>query len=244
MRFYVGLHIPTHAGRFRRCIVSVNRLLRRRSDFPVRTWIMDSGAFTSITQHGEHRLSVEEYAALIYRWSECGHLLAAVSQDYMCEPFALERTGLSVGDHQRLTVERYVALRRRVQSTWVMPVLQGWTPKDYARHVRMYDRLLRPTAWVGVGSVCKRNTDVGGVAAVLDAIHAVRPDLRLHGFGLKVTALADARIRDRLHSADSMAWSWSARRQGRNANSVDEAVRFVTRIETQAVQEWLRLEAA
>lgn len=234
MRFYVGLHIPAHAGRFARCMVSVNRLLRRRSDFPVRTWIMDSGAFTAITQHGDHQLSVEEYAALIQRWSECGHLLAAVSQDYMCEPFALERTGLTIEGHQRLTVERYAALRRRVQSTWVMAVLQGWTPEDYARHVRMYGRLLPQTAWVGVGSICKRNTDVGGVAAVLDAIHDVRPDLRLHGFGLKVTALADARIRDRLHSADSMAWSWSARRQGRDANSVDEAIRFVARIETQA----------
>lgn len=31
--------------------VSVNRLRNRKSDFRVRDWIMDSGAFTTIAKH-------------------------------------------------------------------------------------------------------------------------------------------------------------------------------------------------
>lgn len=52
------------------------------------------------------------------------------------------------------------------------------------------------------------------------------PDLRLHGFGLKTTALANATIRDSFETADSMAWSFAARREGRNANDWTEAEAF------------------
>lgn len=220
-------------------MVSVNRLRNRRSDFRAREWMMDSGAFTEVTKHGGFRFPPEEYAEQVERWARCGQLVAACSQDFMCEPFALAATGATLEEHQRWTVERYRALRPMVRSTHLLPVLQGYDPADYAEHVRMYGDDLRPGHWCGVGSVCKRNTDVGSVAAVLDAIHAERPDLRLHGFGLKVTALADARVRDRLYSADSMAWSWAARQQGRDGNSHHEAARFVNRIATSAVQEWL-----
>lgn len=239
MRFYVGLHQPHQAGGFERCMVSVNRLRGRLSDFPVNEWIMDSGAFTEVTQHGGFRFPPEEYAGQVKRWASCGELVAAVSQDFMCEPFALEATGATLEEHQRWTVERYRVLRGLLPGTHLMPVLQGWEPEDYARHVEMYGADLTEGMWVGVGSVCKRNVDVGSVAAVLWAIHGVRHDLRLHGFGLKTTALADARVRDRLHSADSMAWSFAARRTGRDGNSAEEAMSFVRRIERQAVQPWL-----
>lgn len=49
MKFYVGLHQPSHAANFARCMVSANRLKDRRSDFGARDWIMDSGAFTTVT---------------------------------------------------------------------------------------------------------------------------------------------------------------------------------------------------
>lgn len=237
--FFVGIHHPHIAGRFQRSMVSVNALRGRVSDFRVNDWLLDSGAFTEVTKHGGFRFPPSEYAEQVNRWAACGNLLAASTQDYMCEPFALAATGRSIVEHQRMTVERYDAIRELVKGVHLMPVLQGWAPGDYQRHVEMYGDRLSFGCWVGVGSVCKRNTDVGAVSSVLAAVHAVRPDLRLHGFGLKTTALADARVRDRLHSADSMAWSYAARRQGRNPNSPDEAAAFVRQIEGQAVQEWL-----
>ena len=45
---YAGIHQPSMAGRIPRCLVSVNRLLHRRSDFGPNDWILDSGAFSHI----------------------------------------------------------------------------------------------------------------------------------------------------------------------------------------------------
>jgi hypothetical protein len=88
-------------------MISVNRLRRRKSDFAVKDWVMDSGAFTELFRFGHYRHSVQEYAQCIKRWRTCGNLLAAVAQDMMCEQVILERTGLTIADHQRLTIERY-----------------------------------------------------------------------------------------------------------------------------------------
>lgn len=66
---------------------------------------------------------------------------------------------------------------------------------------------------------------------MLYSISRVRPDLRLHGFGIKRTALASAIVRNLLHSADSMAWSFAARREGRDANDWREAAQYRDRID-------------
>ena len=236
--FFIGLHQPSDAKHFtgHRVCVSVNRLRSRMSDFTVGKWLMDSGAFTEISTHGRYRHDPSDYADQIRRWSNCGSLLAAVSQDWMCEPFIVEKTGLSVDEHQRRTVERYAALLSERLPVPVMPVLQGFEPEEYARHARLYGDLIPPRAWVGVGSVCKRNASPLAITRVLLAIREERPDLRLHGFGIKKTSLADGRVRSLLWSADSMAWSWAARRQGRNANDWREAWAFNHSIERQAVQ--------
>lgn len=227
MHFFVGLHQPNHAQHFDRAFVSVNRLRDRKSSFVANQWIMDSGAFTVLNTHGEYPEDPEVYAAEVRRWASNGELLAAVAQDYMCEPFMLARTGLTVADHQRLTIERYDRLI--VCDTGgvpIIPVLQGWCPFDYVDHLRAYAGRIPFGAWVGVGSVCKRNASVMSIMRVLNAIKGERPDLRLHGFGLKKTALASPVVRGLLHTADSMAWSYNARRNGGNANDWREAKAF------------------
>lgn len=231
MRFFTGLHQPSDARHFEAAFVSVNRLRTRKGAFEVGDWIMDSGAFTEVSTYGGYRHSVEEYAAEIKRWAANGNLLAAVAQDYMFEPFIVAKTGLSVLRHQELTVARYDDLLAcDTGGVYIMPVLQGFTPAEYVRHIRMYGERLKFGQWVGVGSVCKRNGDVRMIEAVLRTIKEVRPDLRLHGFGLKTTALSSGLVRDLLHTADSMAWSFSARKQGRNANDWREAKAWADRI--------------
>jgi len=192
----------------------------------VRDWIMDSQAFTTIKTYGGYPHPVEEYAEQIKRWKGNGNLLAAVSQDYMCEPMMLAKTGLTVADHQRLTIERYDGLLRCETGCYIMPVLQGYEPDDYVSHVRQYGARLAKGAWVGVGSICKRNANPCLILDVLIAIKTERPDLRLHGFGLKTTALANGTIRALLESADSMAWSFAARRQKTGANDWRNAMAF------------------
>lgn len=230
--FYVGLHQPGDAEHFERAFVSVNRVRGRKKSISAKSWIMDSGAFTELSTYGRYRHSVEHYAAEINRWAHDPKLVAAVAQDYMCEPWIVEKTGLSVAEHQRLTIERYdglIALAR----VPVMPVLQGYAPKDYVEHIAMYGARLGHGSYVGVGSICKRNGDPAAIEAVLAAVKQARPDLRLHGFGLKTTSLACADIRELLYSADSMAWSFAARKNGQGQNDWREAERFVSKIETQ-----------
>ncbi len=230
--FFCGLHQPSDAKHIKRAFVSVNRLRNRRSDIAAAgEWIMDSGAFTTIATHGGYPHPVSEYAAEIRRWKDSPGLLAAVAQDYMCEAHMLAKTGLTVAEHQRLTVERYDALIAENVGVYVMPVLQGYEPQEYVDHLQLYGDRLARGAWVGVGSICKRNGNPSSIVAVLQAIKRERLDLRLHGFGLKKTSLQIATIVDLLHSADSMAWSYAARANGTGGNNWKDAKRFADNIE-------------
>ncbi len=178
---------------------------------------------------------VSVYAEQIKRWSENGNLLAAVAQDFMCEAHMLKITGKTILEHQQMTIERYDALMKcDVDGVYIVPVLQGYSPQDYVRHIEMHGDRLKHGAWVGVGSVCKRNGDPRSIEAVLMAIKAVRPDLRLHGFGLKSTALSSWIVRALLYTADSMAWRFAARKQGRNANDWHEAKAWTERINSRS----------
>lgn len=234
--------MTNHAQHFDAAFVSVNRLRGRKSGFAVGDWIMDSGAFSTIAKHGGYPHPVSEYAAEIRRWKGNSNLLAAVAQDYMCEDHMLAKTSLTIADHQRLTIERYDALLAEDTGVYILPVLQGYTPQSYLDHLKAYGSRLAHCAWVGVGSICKRNGDPKAIESVLLAIKTERPDLRLHGFGLKSTALGSGLVRELLHTADSMAWSFAARTarhygdKSRNANCWKEARRWVEKIENSPVQ--------
>jgi hypothetical protein len=167
---------------------------------------------------------------MIRRYAGTG-LIAASTQDYMCEPVALRATGLGIARHQALTVERFDAIRDAgTDGVFLMPVLQGRAPDDYRSHLEAYGDRIGPGAWVGVGSLCKRQGRPVVIAAILDAILGDRPDLRLHGFGCKRTSLLDPEVRRRLATADSMAWSYAARLEGRDQNGWNEAGRFALRV--------------
>jgi DNA modification methylase len=234
VKFYVGLHIYNYSHLFEKAFVSVNRFrdLKSLAGFNPNEWILDSGAFTEVTKFGGFRHDVAEYAYQIRRVAKKGKLVAAVAQDYMCEEFALKKTGAPLEDHQRWTIERYDSLMLQdVAGVYIMPVLQGRASADYVRHLQDYGDRIGPGAYVGVGSVCKRNGKPEEVVEILEAIHNRRPDLKLHGFGLKLTALAHSRVRGLLYSADSMAWSQDARLSGRDANSWREAAQYRDRVE-------------
>jgi hypothetical protein len=236
MKFYVGLHQPSDAKQFECACISINRLRGRKKPVGCPDVLLDSGAFTELEQFGEYRHAELDYAAELWRLHCAGvvNIVAAVSQDYMCEPFMLRKTGLSIDAHQWLTIHRYINLTYWLRTLFagpppfhLMPVLQGYSPSDYVRHLRMYGDLLPRGAWVGVGSVCKRQGNPSLIIEVLSVILAKRPDLRLHGFGVKKTSLRNVQIREMLHTADSMAWSFAARYEGRSPNDPNEAKQFI-----------------
>ena len=235
MNFYVGLDDLYYAFRFERCCINANRLRKtdkrsaRVSDFAVNEWILDSGAFSELEKFGHYRFPVEEYAALVNRWMTCGKMVAAVTQDYMCEPLIIEKTGYTVEEHQLRTIHRYQQLIAMTPA-YIMPVIQGFQPSEYLTHIDRYGVLLQEGAWVGVGSVCKRNGHPAIIEFILRGIKRKRPDLRLHGFGLKLTALYRPEIRELLHSSDSMAWSKNARMNKLGAHDWRNAERYRSRI--------------
>ena len=197
---------------------------------------MDSGAFTRITS-GKGHLPVERYVDLAERWSSNGPMVAVVSQDWMTETPALRVTGLSVREHQLLTTRRLVALRDRSPGLPWMAVVQGRTPDEYRRHASEIAGELPADAWVGVGSICKRQGRPDEIRAVLESVLDAAPGWRLHGFGVKSTTLRDRPTSALLFSVDSMAWSFEARwarlrdRTLPHANSLEACLGWLERLD-------------
>jgi hypothetical protein len=188
-------------------------------------WICDSAGFTEISTYGRWRWSAKEHADLVTRAAEeIGTMAWASPQDWMCEPWVVkggsffERgrrvkfpgTGLTVKDHQRLTVDNLLELRALAPAIRWTPVLQGWSLGEYLDCLELYDRagvVLRAEPVVGIGSVCRRQ---GTIMASLTIAHLAETEhLKLHGFGFKVSGLLASW--QHLVSADSMAWSLEAR---------------------------------
>jgi hypothetical protein len=214
VKFYLGTHkVAQHWWEHRIPLFVSRRTLMDRKTLPQARshWALDSGGFTELSLYGDWRTTAAEYASDVLRFrDEMGHLEWAAPQDWMCEPFMLEKTGLTIEEHQRRTVMNFFRLRS-VLGELVVPVLQGWALDDYLECWEMYERFgvqLELEPLVGLGSVCRRqNTSEAG----LIVRELARQGLHLHYFGAKVTGLD--RFHDVLASADSLAWSYQARRE-------------------------------
>lgn len=211
MKFYLGTHMPNWLALTVVPLFVSHRRLADRRTFPraIGSWALDSGGFTELSMHGRWLTTPQEYVSAAYRYrDEIGNLEWAAPQDWMCEPFMLDKTGLSVAEHQARTVTSVVELRSLAPDLPFVPVLQGWALDDYLRCADLYadagiDLAAEPT--VGVGSVCRRQSEweIEDICAALAG-----RGIRLHGFGVKTLGLRYAR---HLQSADSMAWSYNAR---------------------------------
>ena len=210
--FFLGTHEP---GWLRRSTVPLfvsRRRLARLRNMPqaVCAWALDSGGFSELSLFSGWQTSARQYVAEVRRYvDEIGSLLWAAPQDWMCEPVMLAKTGLSVEEHQRRSVASVLELRDLAPELPWAPVLQGWRREDYLRCWEMYDAAgvdLGAEPIVGVGSVCRRQH----TTEALSIFEALQP-LRLHGFGLKLGGLRQSA--HLLTSADSMAWSFAARKR-------------------------------
>lgn len=211
--FYLGTHQPAWLATARVPLFVSRRRLAKRKRLPraAQRWALDSGGFSELQLHGRWITSARQYVAEVRRYrDEIGLLDFAAPQDWMCEPKMLAKTGLSVEQHQQRTLDNYRELCALAPDLPWIPVLQGWSLGQYWRHAEQYDAAgvdLAALPLVGVGSVCRRQrTTRAGV--LFASLHA--EGIKLHGFGLKLTGLAASA--QHLASADSMAWSYDARR--------------------------------
>lgn len=209
--FYLGTHHEAWLAHVDVPLFVSDRRLRRRRRLPRARcrWALDSGAFSELREHGRWTFGPTEYAERVARYrDEVGLLDWAAPMDYMVEPFMLERTGLTVEEHQHRTIDSVLALRG--MGLPIVPVLQGWTLEDYVRHVEDYADAgveLAGEPIVGLGSVCRRQA-TGEITRIVATLAEL--GIALHGFGVKVGGVE--RYGPLLASFDSMAWSYDARR--------------------------------
>lgn len=215
MQFYLGAHQPQWLSRTYLPLFVSDARLRGRKTLPraQAPWALDSGGFSQLFLHtswpdGAERVYVEHVRR--YR-DEIGQLEWAAPQDWMCEPFMLAKTGLDLSEHQRRTVVNYLILRSLDSSLPFIPVLQGYERDDYLRCIDLYAQHgVSLSGRVGIGTICRRQ-GTREAGAIVRAVHAAIPAAALHVFGAKITGLAQ--YADALGSADSMAWSYHARRR-------------------------------
>lgn len=217
--FYLGTHIPSWLGRTTVPLFVSRRTLFPRKTFPRATgrWALDSGGFSELSLYGAWSIDAKTYVEDVRRFSsEIGSMDWAAPMDWMCEPWVLEKTGLSIEEHQRRTIRSVVELRDLAPEIPWVPVLQGWTRDDYLRCGDAYARAgidLTREPLVGLGTVCRRQ----GTKDAEQIVHelAVECGVKIHGFGVKTTGLR--KFAHKLSSADSLAWSFGARRLQRPA---------------------------
>lgn len=222
LQFFVGVPEP---GWLNRCdgvpkFVSAARFARYRSDahcWPVATtdpYAIDSGAYTALTSHNKSSPwwdPPEIYAAKVLRFATNSGRppIFTAPQDVPCEPGVRRRTGMTVREHQRLTLTNYLFLAREWRWLPWAPVLQGWDAGDYRIHERMYLDAgvdLTRAVRVGIGSICRR----GHLPQIVEVIEQfAESGYPLHAFGARHTSLP--LIGRYLSSSDSMAWSRAAR---------------------------------
>jgi hypothetical protein len=242
VKFYLGTHRPNWLGKTDIPLFISHRVLDGRKTFPraLGPWALDSGGFTEIDTYGRWVTTEPDYIQAVARYArEIGRLEWAAPMDWMCEPHMTARTGLTVREHQQRTVENYLRLRDHGP---FIPVLQGWEPGEYLACVDLYAQHgvdLTALPLVGVGSVCRRQSahEIGWIFRTLAG-----QGIRCHGFGVKKAGLR--RYGEHLASADSLAWSYEARRNppmagcahGSCANCLGWALRWRDELLNQGTQ--------
>jgi hypothetical protein len=191
-----------------------HRTLRDRRRLPraLASWALDSGGFTELTLHGRWQTTPAADADAVARYAaEVGHLAWAAPQDWMCEPGMLARTGPDrgrpPGPHGRQLLPAAPARPRPAVrpgrarlGRGQLPALRQPLPAGRRRPGR------RPASGAGVGLPPQHTSEIAAITRELAAA-----GLRLHGFGVKLRGLAG--YADQLASADSLAWSYAARRR-------------------------------
>lgn len=210
-----------------RVLIAHRRLARLRTDLPRARceWFLDSGAFSELSERGTWGVTKRVYAESAARYQrEIGKLVYAAPQDWPCEPHVLAKTGSTLRRHQTNSIRSLLELRSLAPTVPWIPVLQGYAPDDYWRCIDLYESAgvnLSAEPLVGLGSICRRQK----TREIRNLITALsRSGLALHGFGVKLLGLEY--IAPELASADSLAWSYHARRRDplpgcehRNCNS-------------------------
>jgi hypothetical protein len=170
-----------------------------------KSWMMDSGAFSVILKYGKYPYTTEEYAKAISQW----HPDIAWTMDYPCEQSVRAKGNYDPLTAQEMTINNQIHLLDTNANTQM--VVQGWTVSDYLQNIDRIKEQGLLTERLGIGSVCRRGQN-REIARIIRAIHNNVPSwVKLHGFGIKTSVIANTDAKFYLHSADSQSWDYQSR---------------------------------
>jgi hypothetical protein len=189
---------------------------------------LDSAGFTAQVKWGGYPWSTDMYLdqVALGTWTHWSQM------DFCCEP--------EVADNQTEVLRRIHETSKYLDAltkgaalrgmTAPVPVLQGWTPANYALSAQLVDSVLggKWPKLVGLGSVCRRQVaGPTGVVKIVEEVDKVLPaGVKLHLFGVKSQALRILKAHPRVASSDSMAWDFAVRMECRKeSRSFDIASR-------------------
>lgn len=213
MIFYLGTHIANWIGKLDIPLFISRRIIYKRRTFPraVGKWALDSGGFSELSMYGHWETSPKQYATEVKKFSEeIGNMDFAAIQDWMCEPFIIQKTGYNIKIHQEKTIDSFFSLNELQPSIPWIPILQGFELSDYLQHIDQYINRgidLTKFSTVGIGSICRRQ-HTQEAEEIIRKISQL--GINLHGFGFKIVGLG--KVSTYLKSSDSMAWSFAGRR--------------------------------
>lgn len=206
-------------------MISVSRLWRKKTARFARPGkglegldlFLDSAGFTAQSQWGGYPWSPAQYLDVVSlgRWAHWSQM------DCCCEP-QIAADQAEVRRRIRQTAEYLEILTHGARDRGIadpLPVLQGWTPANYALSASLADSVLGGV-WpdlIGIGSVCRREVHgTQGVVAIVEALDPLLPkNVKMHLFGVKSGALRILKSHPRVASTDSMAWDFAVRMECR-----------------------------
>jgi len=215
MKFYLGTHKPQWLQQTTVPLFVSEMTLRTYKKLPrsIGSWALDSGGFSQLFLRGGWPVGSEQlYIEHVQRYrDEVGNMEWAAPQDWMCEPVMLAKTGQNIQQHQEHSVNNFIELRTLDATLPFIPVLQGYTLSDYIACATIYTRRgVDLVGRVGVGTLCRRQ-GTKEAELIVRTLACILPKAHLHVFGAKVTGLPH--FGSVIGSADSMAWSYHARRR-------------------------------
>ena len=219
MTFYLGTHVLNHLEKTDVPLFISRRVFEKRKSSlaALGNWALDSGGFSELNLNGKWSINSQEYVTRVNKINNTPGLLWAAQQDWMCEPFVIEKTGLTIKEHQKRTVNNLIELRQLDCEVPIIPVLQGYSLEDYKECFELFEVNnidLRSEPLVGLGSVCRRQ-NTNDIERIVKYFHS--KDIKLHGFGVKISGMK--RYGEMLESSDSLAWSFGARYSKRHCTT-------------------------
>lgn len=199
---------------------------------------IDSGGFYSSMISGGYVKTDDEYL----RYVESMMPQHFALRDYPCEPELMKKHGLTVKQNIHRTVANHLSLLDMLPNYCInaqpIPVIQGWDAADYLDCIDAFQDQGLMSNYMAIGSVCRR-TEVRNIRKIIITIRdAIPKSTKLHGFGIKLTAVKDLAIYNALYSVDSGAWDYQARwkkyrgqeKSGSDA-SLNAAIEYIQKID-------------